>query len=83
MAVENERTEAVRLLAPLTDLSIRNKKGETIADLAFKQNDPDIRNIIIRDSDVFRNLAEKGEDVKSTKMGGLQYSTRLRLRITT
>ena len=69
-AVEQGQTEAVRLLAPLIDLTIRNNKGETIADLAFKQKIQDIRNILIRDFDVLRNLALKGEDVNKIYRDG-------------
>ena len=59
-AVANGETEAVKLLAPLTDLTIKNKKDETIADLAFKQKNQDIRDVFV---DVIINLAEKGEAI--------------------
>ena len=59
ISVENAKGEVVKLLVPVADLTIRNIKKETIADLAFQQKNPDIKNILVKDFDDLRNLAEK------------------------
>ena len=47
MAVTNNATEAVRLLAPLTNLTMRNKKEETPIDVAIRCDNRDIVQILI------------------------------------
>ena len=47
MAVTNNATEAVRLLAPLTNLTMRNKREETPIDVAIRCDNRDIVQILI------------------------------------
>ena len=62
IAVLNGNREAVNLLAPVTDLTIRNGSGKSPLDVAVRHNNGDIAHILIQngasadDEDDFGNL---------------------------